>query len=288
MSSGRLMRHISPSRSPIHDRPIAIRQMRLAATLLGDHRHLDHPPRADLGLSPDQQLIQLILGVTPQLHDPNVQPGCDRKSRQPDFRPTRNATPSPSPSASNSRSAKASRNSPGQGSESPGLGANFAQAGNGEQTTRRQPVDQLSIQPWFPVHVTDDQIHGWPRRQTIIEIPHLEPAPVGNTTPNGQLAGQIDGDRRDIDTEHVHPAKGEPHRQLAAPSRRFPGRGLRLGTGARSKRTPPAGRAQPAAIPSRHAAHPIAGDRPRSRLAQYGLGCFRSRFPDSSRRSCGG
>ena len=76
------MRDIGPSRRPIDDGPVAISQMRPASTLLGHHGHLDNPPGADLGFSPDQQLIQLILGVTPQLHDPNVQPGCDKKLAQ--------------------------------------------------------------------------------------------------------------------------------------------------------------------------------------------------------------
>ena len=76
------MRDISPSRRPIHDRPVAIGQMRLAATLLGDCRHLQQADRGNLPLPTSNQLIQLILGVTPQLHDPNVQPGCDKKVLQ--------------------------------------------------------------------------------------------------------------------------------------------------------------------------------------------------------------
>ena len=78
-SSG-LMRDIGSSRRPIDDGPVAISQMRPPSTLLGNRRHFHHPPGADLGLSPDNELIQPILGVTPQLHDPNVQPGCDKKS----------------------------------------------------------------------------------------------------------------------------------------------------------------------------------------------------------------
>ena len=74
-----LMRDISPSRSPINDRPVPISQMRLPTTLLRHRRHLNQTNRGNLTLSTSNQLIQPIFGVTPQLHDPNVQPGCDKK-----------------------------------------------------------------------------------------------------------------------------------------------------------------------------------------------------------------
>ena len=91
-ASSRLMRDIARAAAQSTIDPIAISQMRPASTLLGNRRHLHHPPRADLGLSPDNQLIQLILGVTPQLHDPNVQPGCDKKPVQ-SYTPARNVWP---------------------------------------------------------------------------------------------------------------------------------------------------------------------------------------------------
>ena len=69
-STSRLMRDIRPSRSPINNGSVPILTMRLPATFLSHYRHLDQAPGADFGLSPDQHLIQLILGVTPQLHDP--------------------------------------------------------------------------------------------------------------------------------------------------------------------------------------------------------------------------
>ncbi len=82
-------------------------------------------------------------------------------------------------------------------------------------------LDQFSIQPWLPVHVAHHEIQRWPWRQTLIEVPHLEPAAVGNTAAKGQLLGKIDADRRDVDTQYFHATKGEPDRQLATPGGDF-------------------------------------------------------------------
>jgi hypothetical protein len=62
------MRQISPSRSPIDDRPEPIQKMRLAASLLGHYRHLNRTDSSDLPLPSNDQLIETILGVLPQLH----------------------------------------------------------------------------------------------------------------------------------------------------------------------------------------------------------------------------
>ncbi len=59
--------------------------MRPATTFLRNGSHLNEANRGDLPLPTSNQLIQLILGVTPQLHDPNVQPACDKKSRSNQF-----------------------------------------------------------------------------------------------------------------------------------------------------------------------------------------------------------
>src|SRR5687768_15540917 len=80
------MGDISPSCSPTNNRPITILQMRPPTTLLGDRRHLNQPDRGNLTFPASNQLIQPILGVTPQLHDLNVQPACD-KNPPPPFRP---------------------------------------------------------------------------------------------------------------------------------------------------------------------------------------------------------
>ena len=103
----------------------------------------------------------------------------------------------------------------GPGVEATRLATDFAEAGDGEQTTGRQPLDQFSIQPWLPVHVAHHQIHRRPWRQTLIQIPDLEPTLIGNAAALCQLAGEFDGDGRDIDTEHIHAPKGQPDRQLA-------------------------------------------------------------------------
>jgi hypothetical protein len=64
--------------------------------------------------------------------------------------------------------------------------------------------------------VTHHEIDGWAWRQTIVEIPHLESASVGYTAANGQLVSQVDCDRGDINTKHLHSPAGEPHRCVAA------------------------------------------------------------------------
>ncbi len=158
--------------------------------------------------------------VDPRSNSPTPYPtkygrSVTRNLDQPEFRATRKATPSPSPSASDSSSAKASRSSPGRARKRPGSATDFAEAGDGEQTTGRQPLDQFSIQPWLPVHVAHHQIHRRPWRQTLIQIPDLEPTLIGNAAALCQLAGEFDGDGRDIDTEHIHAPKGQPDRQLA-------------------------------------------------------------------------
>jgi hypothetical protein len=65
--------------------------------------------------------------------------------------------------------------------------------------------------------VTDEQVDRWTRWQTIIEIPHLEPASVGDTTPTSKLASQIEGDWRHIHSEHAHASIRQPHRHLPTP-----------------------------------------------------------------------
>jgi hypothetical protein len=57
-----------PSRHPIHHRPVAILKMRFPASLLRDRSHLKKPNPTDLQLTPGNDLIQPILGATPQLH----------------------------------------------------------------------------------------------------------------------------------------------------------------------------------------------------------------------------
>ena len=130
-ATGRLLRHVSPGRHPFHNRPVPIRPMRTTRSFLTNRGHLHRPPRGDLPFSPDDQLIQLILGQLPPIHthQPTNRLGQEFSGTavptvgargQVSFRPTNQAIPSASPSASASSRAKASRNSPGRARKEPG------------------------------------------------------------------------------------------------------------------------------------------------------------------------
>jgi hypothetical protein len=100
--------------------------------------------------------------------------------------------------------------------ESTRLGADLAERGHGQYTAGSQSIDHEPVESRLPEHMTDHQIHGQPRRQALVEIPHLELASVGDTTPTGKLASQIAGDWRHIHSEHAHTSLRQPHRHLAA------------------------------------------------------------------------
>jgi len=97
--------------------------------------------------------------------------------------------------------------------------AYLAERGDDQHTAGSQSVDHEPVESRLPEHMTDHQIQGVPRRQTLVEIPHLEPASVGDSTPTSKLASQIEGDWRHIHAEHVHTSIRQPHRHLAAPTR---------------------------------------------------------------------
>jgi hypothetical protein len=102
--------------------------------------------------------------------------------------------------------------------ESTGLGAHLAERDDRQNTAGSQSVDHEPVEPWLPEHMTDHQIHGQPRRQTLVEIPHLEPASAGDTTPTSKVTSQSNGHWRHIDAENVHAPKRQPYRHLATPT----------------------------------------------------------------------
>ncbi len=92
--------------------------------------------------------------------------------------------------------------------------ADLAEYRNCQQPTGCKAVDHGLVEPLISKEVgemAEDQIHGRTFGKPAVEIQHLEATAVGDAGKDGQLTGEIDGHRGDVDGPDVHPPASKPH-----------------------------------------------------------------------------
>lgn len=97
------------------------------------------------------------------------------------------------------------------GSEPTGLGAHLAEHGDGQQAPRHQALDDGPVEPGIAEAMAQDHVDWWSSWESVVEVDHVESAPIADAMAFGELATLSNGDRRDIQRPDLQPPLGQPH-----------------------------------------------------------------------------
>lgn len=101
--------------------------------------------------------------------------------------------------------------------------ADFAQRHNHQDSPRGQPFCNCVVKAAVDEEVTEEKIDRWARWKSVVEVEHIESAPIPNARPSRQLSCQTNCDGGYVDSPVVHAPLGQPNRSSASATGKFEG-----------------------------------------------------------------
>lgn len=101
--------------------------------------------------------------------------------------------------------------------------ADFAQRHNHQDSLRGQPFHNCLVQTAVDEEVAEEKIDWWAWWKSVVEVEHIESAPIPNPRPSRQLLCQPNCDGGYVDSPIIHAPLGEPNRSSASTAGKFEG-----------------------------------------------------------------